>query len=150
MITKLYMGTLSDMYPTPPYLYLCSVAVRNSALEEIIGEEDRQEISGKTVVVADVDKQEGSNVADINECKDKCAAADWCVALSATTNWKVNRCVLFREVTRLENSAAYASIVKLCTYAGFQVPCYLKLQEDDMLVWIYDLVKICSILLLVK
>ena len=56
MIKKLYMGTLSDMYPTPPYLYLCSVAVRNSALEEIIGEEDRQEISGETAVVADVDK----------------------------------------------------------------------------------------------
>ena len=86
--------------------------------------------------MADTSKQSRVAVVDAAECVQKCQESPGCIALSVTTNWAQNSCVMFTEVTSVEDdtsSAKWFSKVLGCDSGlDFQVPCYLLEQEAKL------------------
>ena len=82
--------------------------------------------AGKRFSAADRSKRTWINVVDAPECVHKCEESADCIALSETTTWAQNSCIIFSELTRIVDDASYSSKVLGCE-AGldFQVPCYL-------------------------
>ena len=86
--------------------------------------------------MADTSKQSSAAVVDAAECVQKCQESPGCIALSVTTNWAQNSCVMFTEVTSVEDdtsSAKWFSKVLGCDSGlDFQVPCYLLEHEAKL------------------
>ena len=76
-----------------------------------------------------------NNVADPNHCMNQCKDQATCVAWSSTKNRSTNKCFKFTAVTSVEDDSVYKSAVKSCPSSDgdFEIPCYIKLEDDTLL-----------------
>ena len=76
-----------------------------------------------------------NNVADSDQCLAECEDQADCVAWSGSRGWEQNNCYKFTLVTGVDDDSVYKSGVKSCPSSdnGFEIPCYLKLNDNLLL-----------------
>ena len=112
------------------------MTIRNSIIEDFGLTQDNKRFVGTST---------HNNVADPNHCMNQCKDQADCVAWSSTKNWATNNCFKYTSVTSVEDDSVYKSAVKSCPSSDgdFEIPCYIKLEDDTLLTTGNILITIC-------